>query len=461
MKSLLKIYGKYIGITWAIILFVIIVNIGLFLWVVVERTMSDDSWQLGGIRYLEETVFGKDAGNEIKVTQAGEKYLQEKKICFLLILNDAGDVIYSWNSPEGFENHYTAGEIASFSRWYLHDYPVRVWRGERGLLVAGYEKNSMWKYTAEVSMDFLENMGRYFLVFLYGNLLVILIAVGVLGYRYYLSLRPLSEGIGALAANRKIHLNEKGTASVLAVQINQASDILEKQRLSLERRDTARTEWIAGVSHDIRTPLSVIMGYADELEQAEDLSPEKRRKAEEIKLQSLKIKQLIEDLNLTSKLEYHMQPLRIKSFYPAAMLRELAAELLNTGLSESYEIYLDIQPELEKTVLKADEELLARAMRNLLNNSIRHNPGGCEIHILGYMKGNQAVFAVRDSGKGIPDEVVRLLQEETGNSQKVISQEEKPHIMGLRIVKQIALAHKGDFAVTKKGHCVTISFPTD
>lgn len=461
MKSLLKIYGKYIAITWAIILFVIIVNIGLLLWVAIERAMSNDSLQLTGIRYLEANVFDGESGNEIKVTQAGEKYLQEKKICFLLVLNDDGDVIYSWNSPEGFEDHYTAGEIAAFSKWYLHDYPVRVWRGERGLLVAGYEKNSLWKYTAEMPIDFFKNLRRYFLVFLYGNLFVVLTAVGVLGYCYYRSLSPLSEGISALAANRRIHLDEKGTASILASQINQASDILEKQRLALERRDTARTEWVSGVSHDIRTPLAVIMGYADELEQAENLSLEKRKKAEEIKLQSLKIKQLIEDLNLTSKLEYHMQPLRIKEFYPAAMLRQLAAEFLNAGLAEGCEIYLNIQPELEKTVLKADEELLARAMRNLLNNSIRHNPDGCEIYIQGYRKGNQAVFAVRDSGRGIPDEIVRMLKEETENGGKEISQREKPHIMGLRIVKQIALAHKGGFFVEEKGRCVMISFPAE
>ena len=474
MKSLIKIYGKYIGSTWAIILFLIIVNMGVFVWIAAERIASRDNVYLSGLGYLEDYIFAEDADGELEITQQGVQYLEEKKICFLFVLNDEGDVIYGWNLPEGFESHYTSGEIASFSKWYLHDYPVRVRRGKRGLLVAGYPKNSLWKYTLEIPMDFWENAERYFLAFLYGNLLVVLIVVAFLGYRYYLSLRPLSEGIGALAAGRKVHLNEKGTASVLAAQINQASDILEEQRLALERRDTARTEWIAGVSHDIRTPLSVIMGYADELEQAGDLSREERIKAETIKAQSLKIRQLIEDLNLTSKLEYHMQPLRIKSFYPAAMLRQLAAELINDGLPEAYNVYLEIQPGLEGTVLKADEELLARAIRNLQSNSIRHNPDGCEIHILGYKKENYVILAVRDTGKGISDEIIKILEEESkreetsgrekkqaGSFRTEKSQMEKPHIMGLRIVKQIALAHKGDFAVTEEGHCVTIAIPAD
>ena len=88
--------------------------------------------------------------------------------------------------------------------------------------------------------------------------------------------------------------------------------MLEQQRWNLEKRDTARTEWISGVSHDIRTPLSMVMGYADNLENDAALPEEARKQAGIIKEQSLKIKTLIEDLNLTSKLEYQMQPLRME-----------------------------------------------------------------------------------------------------------------------------------------------------
>ena len=77
-------------------------------------------------------------------------------------------------------------------------------------------------------------------------------------------------------------------------------------------RDRARTEWISGVSHDIRTPLSLVLGYSNLLEEQACTDEKIRKEASVIRQESLKIRDLIEDLNLTSKLEYHMQPLRME-----------------------------------------------------------------------------------------------------------------------------------------------------
>ena len=117
---------------------------------------------------------------------------------------------------------------------------------EKGLLVAGREKGSVWKYSIEISMEFLNDTFAYLQIFVLLNAAVAIMVVFFLGYRYYKSLRPLSEGISALSENRKIHLTEKGVASSLAAQINRTSDVLERQKEALEQRDTARTEWIAG-----------------------------------------------------------------------------------------------------------------------------------------------------------------------------------------------------------------------
>ena len=62
------------------------------------------------------------------------------------------------------------------------------------------------------------------------------------------------------------------------------------------------------VSHDIRTPLSMVMGYAGQIEDNESLPESERKKARIIRQQSTKMKNLINDLNLASKLEYNMQP---------------------------------------------------------------------------------------------------------------------------------------------------------
>ena len=107
-------------------------------------------------------------------------------------------------------------------------------------------------------------------------------------------------------------MKEKGVFSEIAEKINKTSEILQMQAEQLRKKETARANWIAGVSHDIRTPLSMIMGYAGQLENSENLSETERKKAAVIVKQSSRMKDLINDLNLASKLEYDMQPLTMK-----------------------------------------------------------------------------------------------------------------------------------------------------
>lgn len=467
MKDLLKIYSRYIGITWIIVVFLIIVNLGGLMAFGIYHMAGDINMFPRGLREIENIVDNGDDDDSFVMTEEIKEYLNDRDFIFLMVLNDEGDVVCSWNKPGELKEHYTLGEVASFTRWYLEDYPVKVLRTKKGLLVAGREKGSAWKYQVEMSTDFMNDTIAYMQIFVILNVAVVLFVAFLLGYRYYKSLKPLSEGISALSENRKIHLTEKGAASSLAVQINRTSDVLERQKNALERRDMARTEWIAGVSHDIRTPLSMIMGYADELECSENLSEEDRAKAAVIRSRSLQIRQLIEDLNLTSRLEYHMQPLRLRRFYPASLLRRLAAEIINEEPGEQYELIPDIEPELEGFEIQGDEGLISRAVRNLLNNSIRHNPEGCRIDLKARRTEGGFLVLIRDDGCGISDEIVRSLAEEkrsggqSGECGVSFQGKEKPHIMGLRIVKQIVLAHKGVFEIQNEGHGVSMWFPAE
>ncbi len=89
---------------------------------------------------------------------------------------------------------------------------------------------------------------------------------------------------------RVFHWQRGGIADGLAKKLNQTSRILEEQNQQLAKRDHARTNWISGVSHDIRTPLSLIMGYADTLVRDHSMGEEQKKKAVSIQRQSLMIK---------------------------------------------------------------------------------------------------------------------------------------------------------------------------
>ncbi len=63
-----------------------------------------------------------------------------------MVLDDDGSVIWQHDLPQNLNKHYTASEIASFSRWYLDDWPVFCWTADYGLFVAAQPRGSVWKY---------------------------------------------------------------------------------------------------------------------------------------------------------------------------------------------------------------------------------------------------------------------------------------------------------------------------
>ncbi len=149
----------------------------------------------------------------------------------------------------------------------------------------------------------------------------------------------------------------------------------------------------------------------------------------------------------------------------------LVAEVINEGPGEKYELSLELSDGMEGIILNRDEALIARAIWNLLNNSIRHNPGSCKILVMGSRKENSCILQITDNGCGIPEEIVKFLEEDTGIEQpdeieqpaviKESQSQRKPHIMGLRIVKQIVLAHNGSFQIKEEGHSVRLVLPIE
>ena len=105
---------------------------------------------------------------------------------------------------------------------------------------------------------------------------------------------------------------------------------------------------IQALSHDIRTPLSMILGYASEIEDTSDLPENIRKQAGVICRQSERLENIVADLNLTTKLEYSMQPIQKQSLAPVELLRQVVSEIINTGLSEQYDINVSEVCQAEK-----------------------------------------------------------------------------------------------------------------
>ncbi len=438
MKDLLKIYRRYIFTAVSICTLVLIFNLLLLFCFLLNqfgyKTAENYASTRTSILSAQLTL---DHGQYI-LSEDAQKLIDEQ-LAFAMLIDQEGNVIWSYHLPDDLPRTYSLTQVASFSRWYLEGYPVKIHIRPDGLFVAATPRHSMWKHTVEFKEDFMNALPLYLLLVFLGNLLLMLVLALLFGHRFYTSLKPLVNGIDQLTGDQVLTLPEQGIVGNLAGKLNNASATLVFQRQSLDKRDHARTNWIAGVSHDIRTPLSLILGFSDNLAESPNLSLEEKKEAASIRENSLLIKRLIEDLNLTSRLEYNSYPLHVKKYNPAALLRSLIASCYNHGLSSQYSLDLALDASLERLTLSGDPDLLLRAFRNLTDNSIRHNPAGCHIQICGRLHGDFLQLDFSDTGCGIPALVIQLLDHtETAADDSCL-----PHVMGLRIVKQIIEIHHG------------------
>ena len=136
----------------------------------------------------------------------------------------------------------------------------------------------------------------------------------LLGYRFYQALKPLGRGLEKLSREEEVKLREKGMTGILAAQLNRTSEILQEQKKRLTK-EIWQERVDCRCSHDIRTPLALIVGYTDRLSKSPNLNQEEKALADAVCRQSLVIRQLITDLNLTSKLAYEAQPLNEKRVF--------------------------------------------------------------------------------------------------------------------------------------------------
>ena len=226
------------------------------------------------------------------------------EMCIRDRLDAEGHVVWRDRLPVELERKYTPADVAAFSRWYLNDYPVYVYRKGENLCVLGTARGSRWKYPMELDIITMNRILDFLPAIAVCNLAVLLAVTLILGVRLYRRLRPVAQGVRSLAEKQPVHLDTHGVLGGLCADLNRTSDDLARQEALLQKRDRMRTEWIAGVSHDVRTPLAVVMGTAAQLESDAAASDETRRRARVIREQSERMGRLVGDLNLASKLEY-------------------------------------------------------------------------------------------------------------------------------------------------------------
>ena len=322
--------------------------------------------------------------------QTGEMLTKNNN--FLMLLNDDGIIILSKNLPEELNKQYSLKDVAAFTRYYLKDYPVQTYIIDKGLLIIGEPKNTEWKYNLIYKIDTIQNLSRILPLIIFINVLILILIP------------------------------------------------LYIQKRVLRRKESDRTEWIAGVSHDIRTPLTLIMGHADQIRK--DPQSEKNRiQAEIIEKQGERIRNLVTNLNVSSKLDFGLDHFENTSFKVGSKTRKILIDIMNREFEQKYKFDFEIEEDASNIILKVNESLFQRVIENIINNSIHHNPNGCSIKIKvskSIHRSHKSTIEISDDGTGVSAEQLKKLNTPVLNN----LENAQEHGIGLRIVKQIARYYK-------------------
>lgn len=459
MKDITKLIRRFVGILLLSTILVIVLNIIILAVISASQTSNGRPWTTARetAEALQETETGYVLSGDLP------DRLSRENAWAIYIDNDTLEVKWhTENLPETIPMEYTISDIASLTRGYIDGYPTYTGESENGLVVVGYPRDRYWKHMSPSwDYDFIKNAPYTVLIVIGVNIFLIFLIYMIANSKLLNSVKPITNGIQELPSGDPVYVKEKGLLSDLAAKINQTSDILQRQKRNLQRKETARANWISGVSHDIRTPLSMVMGYAGQLEEDAGLSEENRRKAAVIRRQSIKMKNLINDLNLASKLEYNMQPIDPKPVNLVAVARQSVVDFINLDMEEKYPIEWNTDEALTACVINGDKELLQRAIGNLITNSQTHNPDGCTISVCVEKSDTECKIIVEDNGIGVTDEKLEKLRTTPHYMMSDSGTTEPRHGLGLLIVQQIVSAHNGTVSFSHgkdRGFCVTITF---
>lgn len=243
-------------------------------------------------------------------------------------------------------------------------------------------------------------------------------------------------------------------------ELERRSDQLE-QALSKERAlNELQRQFVSMVSHEFRTPLTIIEGSAQRMmRRADRLTPDDvQQRTGRIRSAVKRMTGLIESTLSVSRLDagkFEMNP----TYIDAA---ELVAEncRLQREISASHAISVDVGA-ISRPIY-ADSDLLNQIFANLLSNAIKYSPNGCTIEVWGYIEDEQVLVSIRDYGLGISaNDVPRLFERffRAGTSTGIAGTG-----IGLHLVKQLVELHGGSIAVESvegKGSTFTVGLPIE
>ena len=303
-------------------------------------------------------------------------------------------------------------------------------------------------------------------------LLYVLLGIGVFSVSFLLlqsrSMRYISRISSAMReiaeGDLNITLDVEGDDEFADMAENLNNMVEELRQLMDRERESERTknELITNVAHDLRTPLTSIIGYLELLSGPVKLNEERQKKYLDITYKkSKRLQKLIEDLFGFTKLNYGKISMKVSKVDIVKLLSQMLEEFYPNFMEKN--LAYELQSNVTAKVITADGNLLARLFDNLINNAIKYGSEGKKIIVKVDATDTVVTVSVTNFGYVIPKEELPLLFEKFYRVEQSRSVNTGGTGLGLAIAKNIVDMHGGTIGVTSdlNGTVFTVKLKVD
>ena len=306
------------------------------------------------------------------------------------------------------------------------------------LLLSPISRNFLGN-TPEAS--FLRNVNSATIVSALIAVVLALTLGGFLAYTMTRSLHELKEATVDIAKGkfgRQVKVRSKDEIGMLAVAFNQMS-------AALDRATKARRQMTADIAHDLRSPLSVITGYAEALN---DKKLPGNQEVYNILLQEARhLDRLVDDLRLLSLADTGELPLVLQPTQPKALLERVVSRHIVASHQRQVELVIRVGEDCPQ--VNVDVERMSQVLDNLIVNAFRYTPQGGKVTMEAVATHGEVLMRVKDTGSGISPEDLPHIFDRFYRGDK-----SRPHNgesgLGLAIAKSIVEAHGGEIHAASK-----------
>jgi two-component system, OmpR family, phosphate regulon sensor histidine kinase PhoR len=253
----------------------------------------------------------------------------------------------------------------------------------------------------------------------------------------------------------------QGAERVLSLQLVEYGDhqklLLSRDITRFERLETTRRDFVANVSHELKTPLTVLSGFLETISESAVTTTQRAQYMALMQEQAMRMQRLVDDLLTLSALEATSGP-REETIDAGALFARI--EESTRPLSGAHALTFDIEPGL--TILGSESELTS-AFTNLVTNAIRYTPGHGSITVRWHRSADGgAALDVTDTGMGIPSQHLPRLTERFYRVDRGRSRQSGGTGLGLAIVKHVLTRHQATLGIESevgRGSTFTATLP--